>query len=325
MTVAVLKAGTLTTVQDAGRHGLRHLGVGSAGALDAYSSRVANLLVGNDHHSALLEMTLAGPTLRFDRAARIALTGAEIDVSADGLALPGWRPIDLPAGTELRFGACRRGVRAYLAVTGGFDVPRVLGSASADLRAGFGGGEGRALHTGDVLRLAGGVADVVALRIAPWWIDPQPDLDFVHEAVAHLLPGRDATSPVNAITTQSWRVSAVSDRQGLRLDGPPLTLADARDRISEPVTPGTIQLPPDGQPIVLLADAQTIGGYPRIGHVASADLPRLAQCRPGDTLHFTRIDAAEAQAQWRAQHQRLARIELAIAQRVRADRLKRAE
>jgi len=317
MTVTVVKAGTLTTVQDAGRHGFRHLGVGSAGALDGYSSQVANLLVGNGANVALLEMTLTGPTLRFDHAARIAIAGAEVDVSVDGLALPGWRPIDLPAGTELRMGACRRGVRAYLAVPGGFEVPRVLGSASTDLRAGFGGCEGRALRARDVLQMAGAVVEVEALRIAPWWIDLQPDLDLAHETVAHLLPGRDATSPADAITIQAWRVAAASDRQGLRLEGPPLTLTDARDRISEPVTPGTVQLPPDGQPIVLLADAQTIGGYPRIGHVASADLPRLAQCRPGDVLHFTMIDAAGAQARWLAQRQRLARIELAISQRTR--------
>lgn len=315
MTVTVLKAGTLTTVQDAGRHGFRHLGVGSAGALDAYSSRVANLLVGNDANVALLEMTLTGPTLRFEHAARIAYTGAEIDASANGMALPGWRPIDLPAGTELRFAACRRGVRAYLAVAGGFDVPRVLGSASTDLRAGFGGCEGRALRAGEVLRLGGVVVEVDALRIASWWIAPQPDFDPAHETLVHLMSGRDATSPADAITTQAWRVATASDRQGLRLEGPPLTLADARDRISEPVTPGTVQLPPDGQPIVLLADAQTIGGYPRIGHVASADLPRLAHCRPGDVLHFTMIDAVEAQSRWRAQQQRLTRIELAIAQR----------
>ncbi len=317
MTLTVLKPGTLTTLQDAGRVGFRHLGVGRAGAVDSYSSRVANLLVGNPGAATLLEMTMSGPTLRFARAARIAISGADIDASLDGLDLPGWRPIDLPPGSELRFGVCRRGARAYLAVAGGFDVAPVLGSTSTDLRAGFGGYEGRALRAGDELRLCGAVVDTPAARIATWWIDPRPDLELANESIAHVLPGDDATTPADAISRQSWRVAAASDRQGLRLEGPTLALATARERISEPVTPGTIQLPPDGQPIVLLADAQTVGGYPRIGHVASADLPHLAQCRPGDTLHFVAIDATEAKARLRAQRQRLARIELAIAQRIR--------
>ena len=139
----VLAGGLQTTVQDRGRVGLRHLGVGSAGALDGYSLRVANLLVGNDADAAVLEITLQGPRLRLREAARIAITGADIEARVDDVVLPGWRPIDLPAGTELALGPCRRGARAYLAFAGGVQVAPVLGSASTDLRAGFGGLEGR--------------------------------------------------------------------------------------------------------------------------------------------------------------------------------------
>ena len=318
MSVQVLTPGLLTTVQDSGRHGLRHLGVGCAGALDAYSLQVANLLVGNDPDAAALEITLAGPRLRCERALRIAVCGADIDAHVDHLALPGWRPIDLPAGSELTIGHCRRGARGYLAIAGGIAVPRVLGSASTDLRGGFGGLDGRALHAGDRLVLgATNVIDTNQLHIARWWIDPTPDLDFDLPALARVLPGSDAMSPPDALFEQAWQISSRSDRQGLRLEGIPMMLAGtlhskADKRISEPVTPGTVQLPPDGQPIVLLADAQTHGGYPRIGHVIAADLPRLAQLRPRETLRFAPVTRALAHAAWRAQRQRLQRIALAI-------------
>lgn len=319
MKLEVLAGGLQTTVQDLGRFGYRHLGVGTAGALDGYSARVGNLLVGNPENSALLEITLQGPRLRFQQPARIAITGADIDAQAQGVAIPGWRPIDLPAGGELVLGPCRRGARAYLAIAGGMQATPVLGSRSTDLRAGFGGVDGRCLTAGDVLLLDSAMiaANGTEPVIASWWLNPEPDLDFKHETPVRLLPGRDAIAPATALCSDSYRVSPQSNRQGLRLQGAALTLADNSDRLSEPVAPGTVQLPPDGQPIVLLAEAQTIGGYPRIGHVIAADLPRLAQLRPGDSLRFERIDAASAQALACAQRQRLTRMALAIGQRRR--------
>jgi antagonist of KipI len=311
--IDVLAGGLQTTVQDRGRVGLRHLGVGVAGALDGYSLRVANLLVGNDIDAAALEITLQGPRLRLRHAARIAITGADIDARADGIALPGWRPIALPAGCELAFGPCRRGARAYLALAGGVRVASVLGSASTDLRAGFGGLDGRCLAAGDALEVgAASVADAQEAAIAPWWIDPTPDLDFDAPMPLRVLPGRDALAPTQALVATPWRVTAQSNRQGLRLQGDALTLAAPGERLSEPVAPGTVQLPPDGQPIVLLGEAQTIGGYPRIAHVIAADLPRLAQRRPGETLQFTTVDAAASHSLACAQRQRLTRIGLAI-------------
>jgi antagonist of KipI len=316
MTVTVLTAGLQTSVQDGGRYGYRHLGIGSAGALDDYSLRVGNLLVGNPENSPALEIAMTGPRLRFDRDARIAITGADIDARADGVPIPGWRPVDLPAGCELTLGTCRRGARAYLAFAGGMQVPGALGSASTDLRAGFGGLGGRCLAKNDVIPLGiDTIANVSAPTIASWWLDPRPDLDLSRLAVVHVLSGHDALDPATPLDADAYRVSAQSNRQGLRLQGTALTNADSRERLSEPVAPGTIQLPPDGQPIVLLADAQTIGGYPRIGHVISADLHRLAQLRPGDDLRFQWIDAEAARALACAQRQRLARIALAIEQR----------
>lgn len=317
MSVHVLSPGLFTTVQDGGRTGWRHLGVGGAGALDAHAHVLANLLVGNDANAATLEITLAGPRLHFARATRIALCGADIDAHCDGVPLPTARPIGIPVGGSVSLGACRRGARAYLAVAGGIDVPRVLGSRSTDLRGGFGGCEGRPLQAGDVLPfgLVSREDTAEVLDIAPWWIDGGHDAPF--DGAVRVLPAPDATTPADGLCGPTWRVAAASDRQGLRLDGDALRPADARERISSPVAPGTVQLPPDGHPIVLLADAQTHGGYPRIAHVIRADLPRLAQLRPGDTMRVAACTPAQAQAAWRAQQHALARLALMIEARLR--------
>jgi 5-oxoprolinase (ATP-hydrolysing) subunit C len=314
MSMRVLSAGLLTTLQDAGRTGSRALGVGRAGALDPYSHAVANLLVGNAADAPTLEITLAGPRLRFERAARIAVCGARIDASLEGAALPMWRPVTVPAGSTLRLGACREGARAYVAASGGFRVAPVLGSASTDLRGGFGGIEGRALVAGDMLDFATTV-ELPALPVSHWWIDPRPDVVFAAPQRIRVLAGADATRPAGALFSRTWQVASASDRQGLRLQGEPVQRADAGERISEPVSPGTVQLPADGLPIVLLADAQTHGGYPRIGHAIQADWPRLAQLRAGDRLRFLPCTHAEALQARHEQAQRLARIALAIGSR----------
>ena len=318
MSVEILAGGLQTTVQDLGRFGYRHLGVGVAGALDGYSARVANLLVGNPENCALLEIALHGPRLRFKQAARIAITGAGVDAHSEGIAIPGWRHVDLPAGCELAIGRCRRGARAYLAIAGGVQVAKILGSACTDLRAGLGGVDGRCLAPGDVLAFgAAFVPEVDAPAIASWWVNPEPDLDFNASNPIRLLPARESVVSAAALCADSWRVTAQSNRQGLRLQGAALTLADRGERLSEPVAPGTVQLPPDGLPIVLLAEAQTIGGYPRIGHVISCELPRLAQLRAGDALRFEMIDTPAAHALACAQRHRLSRMALAIGQRRR--------
>ena len=324
MSAHVLRAGTASLMQDRGRTGLRHLGIGSCGALDTYSQAVANMLVGNRRDATVLEVTLLGPRLRFERAARIALCGAPFDAQVDGVALPVWVSARVPAGAVLDIGPCRTGMRAYLAVSGGFAVATCLGSTSTDLRAGFGGIEGRLLRSGDRLHWSGRDDDAVAFERDAGWIDWTPDHMFGDETTAHLLPGRDALADSAALFSARWRVAAASNRQGARLESTPLTPAQTRESISEPVAPGTVQLPPDGAPIVLLADAQTVGGYPRIGHVCSADLPRLAQLRPGASLRFVRIGAGEAAERQREQRQRLERIALAIAQRDARARRSRA-
>ena len=308
----VLRPGALTTVQDGGRHGWRHLGVARAGALDPDLAALANRLVGNPADAAVLELTANGPTLALPAPARIALCGAGMTATletADGTrhGVPPGRPVTLPAGL-LRLGSLRDGLRAWLSVTGGFDVPVVLGSRSTDLRGGFGGVEGRALRAGDLLPIGDAEVDDVDAPAAPgWWIDL--DADIAHDAPIRYVP---STLPVSAaLASHAWTVDPHSDRQGLRCAGTGL-VADLPEQVSAAVAPGTLQLPPDGHPIVLLADAQTVGGYPRLGHVIAADLPRLAQRRAGDALRFVAVTRDEARAAWTQRAARIARLEWAI-------------
>lgn len=311
MSIDVLSPGLLTTVQDLGRFGWQHLGVGTAGALDAYAHTLANMLVDNPANAATLEITLTGPRLTLQQACTIALCGAQIDARCDGQTIPCARPVQLPAGSTLTLGACRTGTRTYLAAAGGIDVPECMHSRSTDLRGGFGGLAGRALRAGDHLPLRPSpLPDLTAPRIVPWWIDDA--LNAAHNAPIRLLPGADALASPDTLLATRWKISAQSNRQGLRLQGPALQLVNNDERISAPVAPGTVQLPPDGQPIVLLADAQTHGGYPCIGHVIRADRPRLAQLRPGDTFHFVAVTPQQAQQAWQAQQHMLARLQLAI-------------
>jgi len=309
--VQVLAPGLLTTVQDAGRSGWRHLGVAQCGALDVPAAMLANHLVGNGPGEAVLELTLQGPTLRFGRAMRLALCGARVLARfecEDGVrhVVESGRPVTLPPGV-LRVGNLHGGARAWLAFAGGIHVPPLLGSRSTDLRGGFGGFEGRALRSGDELTLRAAPRLACTRPRAPkWWIDPYFDqrglpIRYVPAHQAAELDGRP------------WRVSARSNRQGLRLEGPDLDGARGEE-ISAPVAPGTVQLPPDGKPIVLLADAQTVGGYPRLGHVIAADLPRLAHACPGEIVRFQSCDAQTATRLACAARARIARIRLMIDQ-----------
>lgn len=315
-TLRVIAPGASTTVQDPGRDGWRHLGVARGGALDPAQAMLANHLVDNAQGAAVLEIAMRGPTLACDAPLRIALCGAGIDAWFEGRdgtrhAVPNGRPVVLPAGT-LALGAIRRGLRAWLAIGGGIDVPCVLGSRGTDLRGGFGGVEGRALQAGDALTLGPREAPIVgAMPEAPrWWIalDHAVDQGSGGACIVRYVPSSHALAiPLHQ---GAWRVDPRSDRQGLRFSGDALP-CEAETLLSAPVAPGTIQLPPDGRPIVLLADAQTVGGYPRLGHVIAADLPRMAQLRAGDAVRFEPVDPIEAERLRRQRNAELARALLA--------------
>ncbi|WCR29973.1 biotin-dependent carboxyltransferase family protein [Paenibacillus thiaminolyticus] len=296
-------AGLLTTVQDSGRVGFQKYGVLASGAMDTVALRLANLLAGNQEGAAALEITLLGPKLVFDKAAVIALAGGNLSPAVDGVSLPLWRQVYIPAGKTLTFGRAVSGCRIYLAVAGGIHVPEVMGSRSTYLRAGMGGFCGRALQAGDVLETGAstlwrGMASDEAV-VLPWGASHELRPAYLDDPVLRVVRGpeyyRFDEESRRKLWTERFRVTPQSDRMGYRVEGEPLALAEPLDMVSSAVGAGTIQVPPEGNPIVLLADRQTAGGYPRIAHVISVDLPLIAQVKPGGQIRFEEVSLEEAQ------------------------------
>lgn len=298
MALEVLEEGMLTTVQDLGRYGYERFGIPVAGAMDPFALRAANTLVGNSWDKAGLEITLTGPTLRATEDCLIAVTGADLTPRVKGREILLWMAVFVRRGWIIDFAGRRTGCRAYLAATGGIDVPLVMGSRSTYLRGGFGGFEGRALRQGDLLAVGPTRLDLFALAgrsigadfLPPYSEEPQvevilgPQDDyFTEEGLAVFLSGR-------------YKVSSTADRMGYRLQGRPIAHRETADIISDGIALGAVQVPADEQPIVMMADRQTTGGYPKIATVVSADIPLLAQCLPGKSsvsFKATTIEAAQ--------------------------------
>jgi antagonist of KipI len=300
MTATVFHAGFLTSVQDLGRTGYRQFGVSLAGALDVFALRVANLLAGNDESAAGLEITFGGLQLQFADERIVAWCGGDFDVQIESRSLPAGHATRLQACEELKFGRPQIGCRCWLAISGGVDVPIVLGSRSTDLRANFGGFGGCTLRDGDVLQLGAQPGSPIppTERISSWsasqlWSQTAvsaPVLRFVRGSAWDLF--NDVT--IQRFTSEAFAVSPDSDRMGVRLDGPELRRDNDVDLISEAVASGTIQVPSSGKPILLLGDCQTIGGYPKIAHVITVDLGIAAQLRAGDHVRFSEVSLADA-------------------------------
>jgi antagonist of KipI len=310
--IKIIKPGLLTTIQDLGRYGFQKFGVIVSGVMDSLSHRIANLLVGNEENAPTLEITMVGPVIEFERDTLISICGGDLSPSIDGKFVPLWRPVFVKKGSQLRFGQCKAGCRSYLAVAGGFDVPRVMGSASTYLRAGIGGFKGRPLQAGDELKLS--PPNNRSIRMIHDFSSKLGDRKFVGtkwSVSAEFIPISNKIPSIRVIKGRQYHlfskesqksffrepfeITTQSDRMGYRLKGPILSLASAEEMISEAVNFGTIQVPPDGNPIVLLADRQTTGGYPKIGQVATVDLPYIAQLKPGDKIKFVEVSHEEAQ------------------------------
>lgn len=326
MTLRIVTGGLQTTVQDLGRAGRQRNGIPVCGAMDLFAHRVANMLVGNGDALATLEASLLGPAITFDEPAVIALAGADLSATINGNEAAPWHAIGIPQGATLRFGEARAGCRAYIAVAGGIDLPPVFGSRSTYLRAQFGGHEGRALRSGDVLvsgtpsltaqRIASSLRSSGATGVGRWTVASSVRPAYNDDPIVRVVPGEhhdllDEASRERLLSS-TFKVSSNSDRMGYRLSGGPLSLLEPTELLSEGVAFGTIQLPPGGEPIVLMADHQTTGGYPRIGEVASVDLPLIAQLKPGDRLRFRLVSVEKAQQAYLAQERDLAMARAAI-------------
>lgn len=307
MSITVIKPGLLSSFQDAGRIGSQHLGVPVNGPMDMRAHRLANLLAGNDRDLATLEITLAGPTLRFDAPACFAITGADLQATLNGKLLCRYRPLIARTGDILAFGSAvpGTGVRAYLAIHGGYTLTPLLGSTSTYLRGSLGGHAGRALLKGDAIGLSSTLPDtettLSAVAQALWQIRIYLPSTLSARArhQLRLLPGVhwDEFTPDSrhALLHTAFHISTQSDRMGYRLEGPLLTMTTPRQILSDATCYGTIQVPAGGQAIVLMADRQSTGGYPKIAQVITADLPDLAQRGPGQSVQFALTDLDDAQ------------------------------
>lgn len=297
----VLDGGLHTTVQDLGRPGYQRYGVPTSGAMDRSACRVANLLAGNSPDAAVLEMTFVGPRLKFLSPATIALAGADLGAQLDDEPLPSWRCAGVVAGRTLSFAGPRDGLRCYMAILGGIEVPAVLGSRSTYTRSRLGGLEGRALAEGDRLGIPG---DSPIVRSESAGVPTAERPVYGHEHVLRVIlgPQDDRFTPegVNAFLSSEYRVTQKSDRMGYRLEGPPIAHARGADIVSDGSPLGAVQVTGDGQPIVLMADRGTAGGYAKVATVIGVDVGRLAQASPGDAVRFERIDLAGAHAALRA-------------------------
>ena len=306
MSLRILKPGLQTTIQDAGRPGNLRWGLARGGAADSFAMALANLLLGNTKSHPCLEVALTGPELEFTCDISIAVCGAHFELFHNEVAVENDRVLQIRAGDNLRFGVLKSGARAYIALAGEIDLPRQMDSLSTHVISGFGGLSGRALKAGDQLPLRN--SQTVKARRLP----AQYRLNYRARPLLRTVPGLEAQYFSGDAQTQffggGFRVSPQSNRMGIRLQGEPLPVDGIPQQISSALCPGTVQVPPNGQPIISFVEGQTIGGYPRIAHVISADLHRLGQLVAGARLDFEEISVDTAQYILRDKSRLLARV-----------------
>lgn len=295
MAIKVIKSGLYTTIQDLGRTGWQGFGIPVGGAMDQTAARLVNILLGNNEKEAVLEMTFVGPTLQFEEEATIAIFGANMSPSLNETAISHSKPIRVSKGDILKFGAAKKNARCYLSIKGGFVISKTLHSKSTLTSAGIGGINGKALRSDDVL---------------PFNHSPHSDRlnwgfsykleNYLHnDDTIRFTKGRQYDWFTDESKQQfidlDFSITPDSNRMGYRLSGPSINVMEQKELITEGTAFGTIQIPPEGQPIILMADRQPTGGYPKIGEVIQCDLPRLSQMRPGDKLRFKEVSLLEAQ------------------------------
>jgi biotin-dependent carboxylase-like uncharacterized protein len=305
----VINAGPLTTIQDAGRIGHGQYGIPTAGAMDILSLQLANILVGNDRYEAVIESTFMGPEIEFDDNLIISITGGDMSPTINGKEIGMYSTIYVNKGDVLKFGDFKKGCRSYLAVSGGFDLPKIMDSKSTYLRGKLGGLEGRKLKMGDLLSVNRdkGYKYLGVRRITKDFIPT-----YKNQYIARVIMGpedyRFTKDGIEAFLNNEYTLSNQCDRMGYRLNGPKIQHEEGADIISGGITLGAIQVPGHGEPIIMMADRQTTGGYTKIANVISADIPYLAQLKAGDKVKFQKINIDGAQALAKEREKRLSQI-----------------
>jgi antagonist of KipI len=302
MSLRVIRAGMLTTIQDLGRWGHQHTGVPVAGPMDSYSHRLANQLLGNPVDAAALEITLIGPELEASEPTTCVVQGARFDARVDGNTVDVERPFIIGGGQRLRFGARQKGARGALAVLGGFDVPAEFGSRSTSIVSGIGPFSGRPLQAGDVLPVRPSNRAANTLNGCPL---KMPEGGARLRVIRGPHETMFAAAALEQLFSGRFIITPQSNRMGYRLDGPPLLHSASADMLSDATPLGSLQVPASGQPILLMADRQTTGGYPKIATVITADVPTAGQLAPGDWIEFTECTRAEAVVALREQESAL--------------------
>ncbi len=309
MSLEVIRAGILDTIQDGGRPGYQHLGINPGGAMDRWAMQAANAVVGNAANEGVIEMSFPAATIRFNHSATICLLGANFSARVNGTPLPNGKLCCVPAGSKLTFAKRQSGRFVYLAVGGGLNIKPWLGSVNTNLKVNA-GGLGRALKKGDVIpfRRYGGANR--QLKISNWHVE----MNQQAPGAIRCINGPEWSAMSNecqqALITENFLISPVSDRMGYRLQGATLNAQHKMELLSTAVTFGTIQILPNGQLIALMADHQTTGGYPRVLQVAAVDLPAFAQRNPLDSVHFEIITLTEAEVLWTKQQQSLRQLQM---------------
>lgn len=308
--IHVLRPGLFTTIQDLGRYGYRRFGVSVSGAMDRWALVVGNRLLGNPDEAAGLEITIQGPELLFEQALAVAITGADLSPTGNGRPLPLWTVVAMPAGSRLQFGLRREGARAYVAVAGGIDGPLILGSRSTHVRSGMGGLAGRALKKWD--RLVAGPGRTTEAQYVGHALPESHRPRYSPSPTLRVVPGpqadRFAEDALQVLCRSPYLLTAESDRMGYRLSGLELEHRTSPDIISDAVTFGAIQVPADRQPILLMADCQTTGGYAKLAAMIAVDRSPAAQLAPGDRLLFTVVTPDKAVDLLRSAHAELDRL-----------------
>lgn len=297
LSILIQKEGILTTVQDLGRSGYARFGINENGAMDRAAARLLNILLGNSDNRAVLEFHFPAPRLKFETEAQIAIGGGDFAPILNEVRIPNWTIVNVQHGTELTFKEKRSGFRAYLAIGGGFDTEQLFGSRSTNLAAGFGGNDGRRLRVGDRVSFGGskGKSSAASGRALSHAIIPIYSAFPTLRITAGPEFGSLSKLGQERLANETYKLTSESSRMGFRLGGSPIELTSHEELVTSAVAFGTIQIPPDGQPILLMADHQTTGGYPRIANVISHDLPLAAQLGPGDKVAFELVSVETAE------------------------------